>query len=241
MGIELSASKLQELLNQSGFPAGPVDGIIGQRTIIALRAFQKANRLPITGKVDPATYAGLQGASAPKAQVSARAKIEAPGKPSGGQQWPLQRDVPSFYGPVGGPATEAGRCHLVAPMRVGWNLDQKIDSFVCHEKVASHLTNIFAETLKHYGEAEWRRLRLDIWSGCRAVRAMRGGTAYSMHSWGIAVDIDAQRNDLHWNGKKASLAKPEYVPFWNIVESTGAVALGRARDFDWMHFQFARI
>lgn len=237
----MSPSDLQNALNKAGFPAGPADGVIGSRTVLALRAFQKANKLAVTGQADRLTLLTLEAALAPKAQVSARAKIEAPGKPAGSTQWPLQRDVPRFFGPVGGHDCSAGKCRLVLPMRVAWNLDQKIEAFNCHVKVATALTSIFEETVRHYGESEWRRLRLDVWAGCFAVRPMRGGTAYSMHSWGIAVDIDSERNQLHWNSKRASLAKSDYTPFWNIVESTGALSLGRARDFDWMHFQFARI
>ena len=29
--------------------------------------------------------------------------------------------------------------------------------------------------------------------------------------------------------------------FWEIVESEGWTSLGRARDFDWMHFQAPRL
>jgi hypothetical protein len=28
---------------------------------------------------------------------------------------------------------------------------------------------------------------------------------------------------------------------WRIIEGEGAVSLGRARNFDWMHWQFARL
>ena len=33
----------------------------------------------------------------------------------------------------------------------------------------------------------------------------------------------------------------EYAAFWQFVEAEGAVSLGRARDYDWMHFQFATL
>lgn len=43
------------------------------------------------------------------------------------------------------------------------------------------------------------------------------------------------------NHREASFARPEYEPFWAIVEEEGLVSLGRTRDFDWMHFQAARL
>lgn len=237
----MKTERLQYLLNLAGFPAGPVDGDMGARTVSALKAFQKANKLTADGIVGDKTERALENAVAPKEQVETRAKIEAPSKPTGGTQWPMQRDVPQFFGPVGGTAATAGTCHLALPMRVAWNLDQRIEKFSCHSLIASHLTTIFAETVKAYGEDRWRALNLDIWSGCFAVRPMRGGTAYSMHSWGIAVDIDSEHNQLHWSKPKATLSKDDFIPFWKIVESTGAVSLGRTKDFDWMHFQFARV
>jgi len=70
---------------------------------------------------------------------------------------------------------------------------------------------------------------------------MRGGSSWSMHSWGTAVDLDPDRNRLRWNSSKAFLARSEYKPFWEIVESEGWTSLGRERNFDWMHFQSAHL
>ena len=70
---------------------------------------------------------------------------------------------------------------------------------------------------------------------------MRGGTQYSMHSWGIAIDFDPERNQLNWGRDRARLAAADCVPFWDIWEAEGWVSLGRARNFDWMHVQAARL
>jgi hypothetical protein len=68
---------------------------------------------------------------------------------------------------------------------------------------------------------------------------MRGAKRYSLHSWGIAVDLASQYNKLHWHKPKALFSHKEYDPFWDIVERNGAYSLGKGRDFDYMHFQFA--
>ncbi len=53
------AARMQALLNRLGYDAGPVDGIPGRRTRLALTAFQKRNGLPATGNADPATLERL--------------------------------------------------------------------------------------------------------------------------------------------------------------------------------------
>lgn len=154
---------------------------------------------------------------------------------------PLQRDVAAVFGEPAGPDCTAGRVALPFPFPLAWDETQRVKSFACHRLVAEPLTAIFAETAKTYGEEKLRFLRLDRFGGCFNDRSMRGSTARSMHSWGIAVDLDPNRNQLKWSHDRAAFAGPEYLPFWRIVEAYGAVSLGRTRDFDWMHFQFAKL
>ena len=82
---------------------------------------------------------------------------------------------------------------------------------------------------------------LDLWGGCHNIRPIRGGTRRSAHSWGIAIDFDSDRNQLHWGRDKATFAKPEYDYWWKYWEEEGWVSLGRIRNFDWMHLQAARL
>ncbi|MCC5974644.1 MAG: M15 family metallopeptidase, partial [Rubellimicrobium sp.] len=147
----------------------------------------------------------------------------------------------AFYGDAGGSDAIAGIVRLPFPFRLAWKLDQQIGTFRCHRRLAEPLTAIFAETARHYGRAEMERLRLHIWGGCFNHRPMRGGTALSTHAWGAAVDLDPARNQLPWGRDRAAFAHPDYDAFWTIVESHGAVSLGRAANRDWMHFQFARL
>ena len=46
---------LQEALKAKGEDPGPIDGVIGNKTRTALRAFQKANNLKVTGALDDQT------------------------------------------------------------------------------------------------------------------------------------------------------------------------------------------
>jgi N-acetylmuramoyl-L-alanine amidase len=54
------ASGVQARLKNLGFDPGPIDGAMGPRTRGAIRAFEAANGLPITGKAEGATLAKLR-------------------------------------------------------------------------------------------------------------------------------------------------------------------------------------
>jgi peptidoglycan hydrolase-like protein with peptidoglycan-binding domain len=51
--------KMQQVLADQGHYRGKVDGTFGLRTRASVRAYQKAENLPITGQVDVRTAAGL--------------------------------------------------------------------------------------------------------------------------------------------------------------------------------------
>jgi peptidoglycan hydrolase-like protein with peptidoglycan-binding domain len=51
--------KVQETLNDRGFKAGPANGIVGETTSTALRAFQKSENIAVTGRLNPRTLAAL--------------------------------------------------------------------------------------------------------------------------------------------------------------------------------------
>lgn len=52
--------KVQEALKAKGMDPGPVSGTLNSKTQQALRQFQKANELPVTGAVDERTAAKLE-------------------------------------------------------------------------------------------------------------------------------------------------------------------------------------
>lgn len=157
--------------------------------------------------------------------------------PSPSERWPTQGNIKAVFGEPGNAKCTAGICELAYPMRIAWDLDHTIKRFRCHTLVAEPLERIFAATLKEYGLPQVQKLGLDIFGGCYNFRQMRGGKAWSMHAWGIAVDLDPEHNQLKWNHTKARFAKPEYEAFWKIVESEGFCSLGRRYDYDWMHME----
>ncbi len=52
---------VQKALNDMGYIAGPVDGILGKKTRIAIELFQHEKKLPVTGRIDMATKKALLG------------------------------------------------------------------------------------------------------------------------------------------------------------------------------------
>ena len=220
---------VQHVLNVQGYEAGTVDGYSGRNTLEALTTWL-SDGVGTSSTVD--RYAPPPKLSDPSIRVRSSAEQ---------LKWPTQAQVPAFFGPPGGPKATAGICVFPIPHFLAWNKAQGVISFRCHEKVADGFTSIFKEAVAHYGELEYRRLRLDLFGGCFNDRTMRGGSAPSMHAFGIAVDIDPERNQLRWDHTKANLAKEEYIPFWNIVVGYGATPAGYAWDGDWMHVQWARL
>ena len=147
-----------------------------------------------------------------------------------------QKEIKDYFGE---PGENQVRLKLPYTMKLSWAKDKNINSFYCHEKVADSLFRIFKRTLDVYGLEKVKELGLDIWGGCFNVRKKRGGDNFSLHSYGIAVDLDPENNRLRWRSDRACFAKQEYDRFWEIVESEGWVSLGRSKGFDWMHFQAA--
>lgn len=154
--------------------------------------------------------------------------------------WPKQdyKSMVEFYGEVG---TNQTQIVLPYKMKLAWDLGTTVKKMSCNEKCANSLTRIFEKTLDIYGQKDISKLRLDIFGGCLNVRKMRGGTSWSVHSWGAAVDLDPDNNLLKWGKDKAEFAKKEYDDFWRIVEGEGWVSLGRARGYDFMHMQSAKL
>lgn len=212
----------QTLLDKGGYEPGAIDGKYGPNTREAVNSWRTQ---VVTGK--PVV---LDRVPTPTYSPSEQQAL-----------FPRQSDMASFYGAPGNPKCTTGKVVLPFAFYLAWNRGEKISSFSCHERCAGVFQSAFHEAARHYGEEEYRRLRLDLWGGCYNYRKMRGGTGWSTHAYGAAFDLDPDMNQLRWGRDRASFARPEYEPFINICESVGLVSLGRAANMDWMHFQAARL
>lgn len=217
-----------------------------QKLVAALQIIANENRIP-AGEVDgfwgPQTAAAVDGLS----ELLTTGKLPAPWRPDeetvtpNRNQWPRQSEaeLTAFYGPAG--PSQLVDVALPYPHKLSWDPAKTVQTIKAHSKVKDSLQRVLTKVLNHYGLAEIKRLRLDVWGGCYNLRPKRGGTSLSTHSWGIAMDYDPDRNPLRWGAEKAAFAGPEYQAWWSFWEEEGWVSLGRARNFDWMHVQAARL
>jgi hypothetical protein len=129
---------------------------------------------------------------------------------------------------------------LPYPMRLSWDLDTKVNKLRCHKLVKDNFKSVFEDLLAYYGYEKIVELGIDLFGGCFVYRQMRGGSEYSRHSWGVAIDLDPVRNQLKETSKTARFARPEYQPMIDIFYKHGFISLGIAKNYDWMHFEIAK-
>jgi peptidoglycan hydrolase-like protein with peptidoglycan-binding domain len=55
----MTIAEMQQRLLDLGYQPGPADGILGKRTIDALKKYQRDNNLSVTGKLDNKTIINL--------------------------------------------------------------------------------------------------------------------------------------------------------------------------------------
>jgi hypothetical protein len=99
----------------------------------------------------------------------------------------------------------------------------------CNRDLIGPLGQAFANVISRGLVAEIR-----TWDGCFNIRRKRGGTTSSLHSWGIAIDINAAWNGF---GKTPTMSKELVKCFTDAGFDWG----GDWTKKDGMHFQLARI
>ncbi|MEP2706523.1 MAG: peptidoglycan-binding domain-containing protein [Roseibium sp.] len=232
---------VQSRLTAHGFACDEIDGVLGVKTMHALRAFQKSSGLAVTSLADEATVTALR---TPSSRVSVEVSGFIPDRdrvePDDQRKtpWPRQKGVSTFYGGVG---TSQTRIEVPWDMRLAWDKSVIVRRTTLHEKVAPSAQRVFERLRGNFSDREIKDLGLDLFGGSLNVRRMRGGSRYSMHSRGIAIDFDPERNRLSWKRPQARLSLDDAIPFWQEWEREQWVSLGRVRNFDWMHVQAAHL
>lgn len=115
---DMSLAQIQARLNELGFDAGPADGEMGSRTRKAIRVFQDAVKLPVTGEADKALMAALTNPPGPAAQAAsppvaappspAAQEVALPSDPLARRIWIVQRQLGFLGFPAGTPDGQMG-------------------------------------------------------------------------------------------------------------------------------------
>lgn len=99
----------------------------------------------------------------------------------------------------------------------------------CNKDIIEPLTQAFKNLISRGKVSE-----LKTFDGCFNIRKKRGLNSMSLHSWGIAIDVNAAWNAL---GAQPTLS-PEFV---KCFTDAGFVWGGNFKRKDGMHFELANI
>lgn len=154
--------------------------------------------------------------------------------------WPTQSSVRKGGSIFGAPGCEDALESLIPAYPLYYE-GKPVRSIRVHRLVAPHVKAALEEVLAHYGLQEIRRLGLDQYGGSYHYRPTHSGKSLSMHAWGIALDFAPRSNGYALKAPRATLSHPDCERWWQIWERHGAVSLGRQRNYDWMHLQFAAL
>ena len=121
------------------------------------------------------------------------------------------------------------------PNLVSWDVPAELEIGVipkriyCNKDLINPLQRAFKNLISTGHVKE-----LKTWDGCFNIRKIRGGSSMSLHSWAIAVDVNAFENGL---GKEPKLS----AGFVKCFTDAGFDWGGNWRRKDGMHFQLSKI
>lgn len=211
--------QLQTRLNE--FYETIIDGDFGPDTKSSVESFQDDNGLNVDGVVGPITWTKLFGTPPPEEEVP---------------DLLMQSDLKKIMGDPADPA-----------FRANWIVWIDLHDYVAHGLIPSTGLSILNKRAGFYGNKWLKDPMLEAmellkergfikewktFDGCWVVRKMKGGNSWSIHSWGMAVDINAAWNPF--NSQKHQLSDG----FVNCFADAGFECGGWWNSpKDWMHFQ----
>ena len=124
---------------------------------------------------------------------------------------------------IGPPELERDMVVWMVPSELRFNaLPKKI---YCNKRMVPLLSRAF-ENIRKRGLED----QIKTWDGCFNIRKKRGGSSSSLHSWGLAIDINAAWNQF---GKTPTMSKELVACFTDAGMDWG----GAWSNPDGMHFQ----
>jgi hypothetical protein len=149
--------------------------------------------------------------------------------------WPNSNRVAleAFYGK---PGDESNLTTFNFPYPIFYE-GKKIVTGRCHKKVKDSLLRVLDSIGRLYGNQRTIMEEAEDYNGIYNFRDKRGSSSLSLHSWGIAIDLDADDNSFrdHWP-MKADMP----LEIMECFAKEGWVSAGAFWGYDAMHHQAAR-
>jgi hypothetical protein len=233
---------IQQALFDRGFRM-TIDGYFGPGTQAVVERFQTQHGLTVDGTVGPLTAALLD---APATQVVAAAKPAivpmVPLVPASG--WPHD-DTASLLAFYGKPWEDASLLTSIAPpFAMTYKEDSgvlvSIKSIRIHKKCAAALSAVLATCWEFYGHDQTAINATSIvhFSGSFNPRPIAGSSRISDHSFGAAVDFDAEHNSFYFPPAAPHFTMSTDIAW--IFKKNGAFWGNEFKQRrDPMHFQWA--
>ena len=217
---EVSSDTVKNIQRILGVTA---DGIIGPKTLNAIisgktTVIAGASNLLIQKYIDkPVQFSKVSYKANPVTQSALRSNKSIFGK-AGDESYLVNVKVPSNY-----------------PLKYDGT---PVKSIRIHKLAADRLEAALNDIINHYGEdIETVAPGACVYDGSYNFRKTRSSSSQSVHSWGVAIDFDASKNQLNTKAPSARLSQAIYKPFLDILEHYGFLSLGRRSNKDWMHVQ----
>ena len=175
---------VQQQLEALGFSPGPLDGDFGPRTEKAVRSFQEARGLVVDGIVGPRTNGKLQrGLDELAAQATEHSVM------SGLIVQPLKMRQVKSLDELGNPRSKTWQRNHLASFAIGPGFP--MTRLFCHREFGPVLQQVFIEI-----NGEGYAKTILSYYGCYSLRLVRGGTTWSAHAYGAAIDLNVPQNPL---------------------------------------------
>lgn len=144
------------------------------------------------------------------------------------------KSLKAYYGE---PGENLVRMTFPYPMFYG---DKLVKTTLVNRKAKEAFENLFEGILNAYTRSDINELELNAYSGCFNNRAIRGGTRISTHAFAIAMDLCAVKNRLRTPLKYALFGQKQYQAYWDAVYAAGFTSLGLESNRDVMHISLTR-
>lgn len=150
--------------------------------------------------------------------------------------WPKadQESLRKFYGEAG---DESNLVTVDFPFKTLYE-GKEVKKFRCNKKVAASLIRVLTNIDNKYGKNRSILEEAEDFGGVFNFRLKRGGSTYSLHAYGAAIDLDADDNTF-----RDSWPVKADMPLEIMVEfaKEGWISAGAFWGYDAMHFECSKI